>query len=819
MDLLRLFFQRHSLTARVCVYLSVAIALFLVAAGSIPAQTSAISIPLLLPSAIAFDASGNLYIAETRKHIVRKVDPSGNMTTVAGTGTQGYGGDTGPASLALLDSPEGLAVDTTGLYIADTHNHRIRRVDLASGIITTIAGTSTAGAGGDNALARRATLNRPVALALDAKSNLYLADAGSHRVRRIDATTEIITTVAGVGIQGYGGDGGSALSALFDSPEGLAVDASGNLYLSDTHNQRIRRVDVANGTITTIAGTGSFGYAGDSGASAAARLALPRGLSVDSQGNIYIADSANHRVRRIDVATGEISTIAGDGTQGFAGVGGAPEKSSLSSPRATVLSTAGPVTIADTGNGRVRQVSGGSIQTIAGLGAATPVSLVISGDTAITYGSGQIAATLISPGQATGAVIFSDQFTGNSGSTVKVPVASNAAVLDTSILPAGEHIITAAYGGDSTHMGAQSTKFSLTINPLPITALISPASLQYGEAIPLITGGLVGVLSRDQSVVSVSVSADASAHPLVGTYPLKAVLRGPAAGNYTLSEQPVLTITKALTATAITATTASLATATSADAEQPVLLRAHVTSATSGTPTGTIILSDGGALLAAGNANASGDLTFTTSALSTGPHSLYATYSGDPNFLSSTSPTALFTVSAPTQEPGDFTLASSSATTQTIVSGSSANFSFVVHTQGSLSSPVSLTASGFPDLSTASFNPGNIPAGTVSGNVTMTIATPKTAQLSRGKDLAGFLVLVLPCVTASRRRTIRTLLVVLLTAPLLLTSGCGDRVRTGTNTETPTKSYTITVIGTATDNTGAKLQHTTTVTLILQAVS
>jgi sugar lactone lactonase YvrE len=815
----RLFLQRR-LTTRVCVCLSVAaIVSFLATAGSIPAQTSAISVPLLLPSAIAFDASGNLYIAETAKHVIRKVDASGNMTTVAGTGTQGYDGDNGQATLALLDSPGGLAVDATGLYIADTHNHRIRKVDLASGIITTIAGISTAGAGGDNDLARKAMLDRPVALTLDAKSNLYLADAGSHRVRRIDAVTGIITTVAGAGIQGYGGDSRSALSALLDSPEGLAVDTSGNLYLSDTHNQRIRRVDVANGTITTIAGTGGFGYAGDLGASAAARLALPRGLSVDSQGNIYVADSANHRVRRIDIATGEISTIAGDGKQGFAGDGGAPEKSSLSSPRATGLSTAGQVTIADTGNGRVRQVSGGSIQTIAGLGAATPVSLVISGDAAITYGSGQIAATLISPGQTTGAVIFSDQFTGNSGSTVTVPVASNAAVLDTSTLPAGEHIITAAYGGDSTHLGAQSAKFSLTIHPLPITALISPASLQYGEEIPPITGGLVGVLSRDQSAVSVSVSADASAHPSAGSYPLKAILTGAAAGNYTLSDQPVLTITKARTATAITATTASLATATSADAGQPVLLRAHVTSATSGTPSGTIILSDGGALLAAGNANASGDLTFTTSALSTGPHSLYATYSGDPNFLSSTSPSALFTVSAPTQEPGDFTLASSSATTQTIVSGSSANFSFVVHTQGSLSSPVSLSASGFPDLATASFNPGNIPAGTVSGNVTMTIATPKTAQLFREKDLAGFLVLVLPCVTASRRRRIRTLLVVLLTAPLLLISGCGDRVRTGTNTETPTKSYTITVIGTATDNTGAKLQHTTTVTLILQAAS
>ncbi|HEY2040126.1 MAG TPA: Ig-like domain-containing protein, partial [Edaphobacter sp.] len=302
-------------------------------------------------------------------------------------------------------------------------------------------------------------------------------------------------------------------------------------------------------------------------------------------------------------------------------------------------------------------------------------------------------------------------------------------------------------------------------------------------------------------------------------YPLKATLTGSAAGNYALSEQPVLTITKARTAATLTATTASLATATSADAGQPVLLRAHVTSATSGIPSGTIILSDGGTLLAAGSANASGDLTFTTSALGTGPHSLYAAYSGDANFQSSTSPTALFTVSAPTQEPGDFTLASSSATTQTIVSGTSANFSFVVHAQGDLSSPVSLSASGLPDLATASFNPGSIPAGTASGNFTMTIATPKTSPFSQAEHLASFLVLILPGVVISHRGKLRALLIVLVFAPLLLVTGCGDRIRTGASTETPTKSYTITVTGTATDNTGAKLQHTSTVTLILQAAS
>jgi len=814
---------RQACRAWVCLCAVVALS-----AVSLPAQVGATSVPLLLPSAIAFDADGNLYIAETARHVVRKVDRSGFITTVAGTGTQGYDGDRAQASQALLDSPEGLAVDATGLYIADTHNHRIRKVDLSTGIITTIAGSSAAGATGDSGPALAATLDRPIAIALDAKSNLYLADAGSHRIRRIDASTGTITTVAGAGTQGYAGDSGRAATALLDSPQGLAVDASGNLYLADTHNQRIRRVDATTGVITTVAGTGAFGYAGDSGSSTGARLALPRGLSMDPEGNLYLADTANHRIRRIDAATGAITTVIGDGTQGFAGDGGAPDAASLDTPRTTAIQTtainpSGLVTVADTANQRVRQASSTSLRTIAGLGAENPVSLSITGDAAVTYGSGKVTATLLSPDEAAGMITFSDSFAGASGSSIIVPLSSNAAILDTSLLPAGQHILTAAYGGDSSHIAAQSAAFPLTVNPLPITAVISPASLQYGEEIPAILGGLTGVLPRDQSSVTVTVSADVSAYPFAGAYPLNAALTGAAAGNYTLSAQPILTITKARTATALTATTATLATATSVDAGQPVLLSVHVASATSGTPTGTILLSDGGTLLTAGSANASGNLIFATSSLGTGPHSLSAVYSGDTNFLSSTSPTALFTVNTPQAEPADFTLASSSATTQTIVSGGSVNFAFVVNTQGNLSSPVTLSASGLPDFATASFNPGSIPPGTASGSFTMTIQTPKTAQLAHKREPFTLALLILPLFAAPlcklRYARARIITIIVFVAPLLLTTGCGDRVRTGSNAETPTKSYTITVTGTALDNTGATLRHTATVALTIQAAS
>lgn len=716
--------------------------LWLLAPFALWGQTSTSNTPLLLPSGIAFDSQGNLYFAETNHHVIRRVDRVGEMTTVAGTGTQGYGGDLGHATSALLDSPQGLAVGASGLYIADTHNHRVRRVDLASGIITTVAGGSTAGAGGDHGPANAATLDRPVAVALDAAGDLFIADSESHRVRRVDAVTSIITTVAGEGTQGYAGDEGQAGSALLDSPQGLAVDANGNLYLSDTHNHRIRRIDGATGKITTVAGTGAFGYAGDVGPAVSARLALPQGLSIDAQGDVYIADAANHRVRRIDAASGVMSTVAGDGTQGFAGDGGAAGSAALDSPRSTALSPEGLVTFADTGNQRVRQVDAlSSIQTIAGVDALTPETLSISGDASVAYGAGELTAVLAAT-QATGTVTFSDQYGGAASTVATMPLSANTAVFDTSQLPVGAHVITASYSGDSSHAAVVSGAFSLTV-------------------------------------------------------------------------------TKARTATTLAVKTDTLVSASSGVSGQPVLMTAHVASATKGVPTGTVILFDGATLLSAGVAAASGDLNFTTSALGAGPHSLTAAYSGDSNFEGSTSPTALFTVSAPAPGAADFTLAPSGTTTQTIVSGTSADFSFAVQVEGGLSSPVSLAASGLPSLATASFNPGSIPPGTSSATFTMTVATPKTAAIEHGRNEVVFAVLIgiFGIAGRARGRLPEKMFLIFLSVSLMVLAGCGDRIRTGDSVAGPPKSYTITVTGTATDAVGTVLRHTATVTLVVQPAS
>ena len=214
----------------------------------------------MLPSATAFDAAGNLYFAETGNHVVRKVTSAGIITTVAGNGVQGFAGDGGLATSAELDSPAGLALDAAGdLYIADSHNQRIREVNAATGIIATIAGTGAAGFSGDGGAATAAKLDLPTALAFDTAGNLYLADTNNHRVRRIAAATGAITTIAGNGVEAFTGDNGPATSASIDSPNGLALDAAGNLYIADTHNGRVREVSAASGLISTVAGAGVVG--------------------------------------------------------------------------------------------------------------------------------------------------------------------------------------------------------------------------------------------------------------------------------------------------------------------------------------------------------------------------------------------------------------------------------------------------------------------------------------------------------------------------------------------------------------------------------
>ncbi|MEW6556281.1 MAG: carboxypeptidase regulatory-like domain-containing protein [Elusimicrobiota bacterium] len=291
---------------------------------------AATSAQVAMPRGINMDTSGNIYIADTGNHCIRKVNTSGIISTVVNTSTQaGFSGDGGAATSAQLNFPSDVAVDSSGnLYIADSSNHRIRKVNT-SGIITTVAGTGTAGYSGDGGAATDAKLNQPMGVTIKG-SDLYIADTNNNRIRKVDSSG-IITTVAGTGVSGSSGDGGAATSAQISEVRSVTFDNAGNYYIVELTSSCVRKVNTS-GIISTVAGTpGSSGFSGDNGAATSAQLWNPRDIAVDSSGNLYIADGSNHRIRRVNTS-GIITTVAGTGTAGYSGDGGDPRAANLNAP-------------------------------------------------------------------------------------------------------------------------------------------------------------------------------------------------------------------------------------------------------------------------------------------------------------------------------------------------------------------------------------------------------------------------------------------------------------------------------------------------------
>jgi len=312
------------------------------------------------PRGLAVDAVGNLWIADTDNHRIRKVSSKGTISTVAGNGSSGFSGDGGPATAAQLAGPMGISVDAVGnLWIADTGNHRIRKVAL-NGTISTVGGNGSSGFSGDGGPATSAQLSSPCAIAMDVSGSLFVADRDNHRIRKV-VSSGTIGTVAGNGTAGFSGDGGAATSAQLHSPCGVAVDAGGNLIVADTSNSRIRKVSPS-GVISTIAGNGTADFGGDGGPATSAKLFGPAGVSQDGSGNLYIADSANGRIRRVSVGGG-ISTVAGNAPL-FSFQDGIPATSArLRSVNGVAVDVAGNVSIADLQD--VRKVTpDGTINTV-----------------------------------------------------------------------------------------------------------------------------------------------------------------------------------------------------------------------------------------------------------------------------------------------------------------------------------------------------------------------------------------------------------------------------------------------------------------------
>ncbi len=372
-------------------------------------NASAVEACLNEPKSLALSGSTTLYIADAENHVVRKVDlASGLITTVAGrpeqdsgaggqadvrvpaenedpfadppagkaekfvqlsdvsgtvryvvgTGKSGrFGGDGGPAAQATLSFPGAVAVDRQGhLYIADTMNHRVRKVDAATGVISTIAGTGQHRCSGDGGPATAAALNEPAALAVDDRGSLYIADQSNNRVRKVNLSTGIITTVAGTGETGYTGDGMPAAEAGLSGPSGLALGPDGELYIADTFSGRIRRVDPATGVISTVAGDGGeYRFSGLPNEFSTS-LSRPYGIALDGAGNLLITDSDSHLIRRWDRRKKIITRLAGSGQARFEGDGGDPLAGSLNYPFGVLVDGAGNVYIADTFNHRVRLI-------------------------------------------------------------------------------------------------------------------------------------------------------------------------------------------------------------------------------------------------------------------------------------------------------------------------------------------------------------------------------------------------------------------------------------------------------------------------------
>jgi DNA-binding beta-propeller fold protein YncE len=310
------------------------------------------------PFHVALDAAGNVYFSDTANHCVRRIaKKTGTIVTVVGTGEKGYTGDGGPATKATLNEPYGIAIDADGrLYIADRLNAAVRRVGK-DGNIDTIAGTGTVGFSGDGGLGNKAELREPNGLALDPRfGKLYIADVADQRVRVLDLATLKIDTFCGDGERRQAGDGGPFKEASLFGPRAVAVGPNGNLYVCEREGNAIRMIDFKSGKIARIAGTGERGYAGDNGPALRATFNGPKDLFIDRAGNLFVVDTENHAVRRIDARTSTVTTIAGTGEAGGTGDGEVAVKATLARPHGVAVAPDGTVIIGDTLNNRIRVV-------------------------------------------------------------------------------------------------------------------------------------------------------------------------------------------------------------------------------------------------------------------------------------------------------------------------------------------------------------------------------------------------------------------------------------------------------------------------------
>jgi sugar lactone lactonase YvrE len=773
-----------------------------IAVGRVEAQ--AVALPLL-PTSVAYDAAGNLYFADTNRHEVYESSLAGALTVVAGNGVQGYSGDAGAATSAELDSPQGVAVGSDGtLYISDTGNERIRAV--SGGQITTFAGNGSVGFAGDGGAAVDASFRWSNALAIDASGALLVCDSGNERVRRISAG--VIETIAGNGTQGFAGDGGAATAAELDTPMGLAVGASGQIFVADSRNDRIR-VITTDANISTFAGSGVQGYAGDGGAATAAELSLPRGLIVTSGGALIFADSNNQRIRMVNVS-GTITTIAGNGVQGAVSDGTSATMAGMDTPRGMALSSFGSPVYADALNRLVREsVANGDLYVPAGLAPARESVVVLGMAQSMTYGQMSAGVSVMGlAGVPQGVVELLD----GTGAVAQRTLATGAATFAALTLTPGTHSLSTVYLGDGVNPAATSAIFSVSVSAAVVTATANAVSVEYGQVIPALTGSLSGVLPQDIGNVIAMFTTTAVALSPPDNYAIGATLTGAASASYSVV---MSTASGSLQIVPAASVTIEQSLSQSSYAGLPLLMTADVSSTTQGTPTGAVQFIEGSTVVATGtlvNGMASGIYLSPPS----GIYSIIASYGGDGNFNASSSQAVTTSVSV----MPDFMLASSGSTTQTVAAGDVANYTMTVGAQsGTFTGVVDLSASGLPSDATVSFSPPQVVPGASAAAVTMSVQTNATVArvlLGWRYPEVMFSCLLFPGLVMGRykRQLRRSIAMCSVMTLLVITVGCG--ARTVTTAALIGQTYTLTVMGTSTNLAGTVVSHSINVTLVVE---
>lgn len=602
---------------------------------------------LKLPSSVVLDGSGNMYIADSGHNRIRKVDATTHrISTIVGNGNAAYSGDNGPAAFATINTPSGVALDGAGnLYIADTGNNVVRRVDASTSIITTVAGNTSAAALGDGGPATSASLNHPLGVSIDASGNLFIADTNNHRIRRVDVNTGVITTIAGSGFTNpngsgaYAGDNGPATLAELNFPFAVAFDAAGNMYIPDASNNRVRVVNTS-GVITTFAGTGNIGNSGDGGLAKSALLWYPAGVIADAAQNIYISDSQNNVIRKVSAKTGIITTIVPVGRSyqddGLYSVG-------LYGPRGLALDGKGNLYIADYLFMRIREVQS-DLGVLDFTGTPTR-----NGDTSkplvdMLENDGTASLDLSSILPISNASLNAGLTTCATGGSLEVDSACNigaefAPTADGNPLTGDIDILAEAIDsplhiklvGNATAVNSTDTVLTASPNPANFGQMVTfRATVSTGAN----TGALNGTVTFTdtttanvlQKGVPLTTSGTASytiPSLAVGLHAITAAYSGDSL-HFASTSPSVNQVVTEVTVTSVTSN------ANPVPVGSNVTFTARVAISGGGgiTPDGTVTFSDGATILGAAPVVA-GLASYSTTTLSDGPHAITATYSGD----------------------------------------------------------------------------------------------------------------------------------------------------------------------------------------------